>query len=133
MAQRLPTRCNPDDRLNQRVLAGTMIKAHGLMEGTPFNIAPEEVGRALATVGGVASVHDLHIWSVAPEQVMLSAHLVVRDPRQWETVLDACHTLLIERFAIKHATLQPEPMTRTVRWLDAPPYLHHRSDHQKYQ
>ena len=27
MAQRLPTRCNPDDRLNQRVLAGTMIKA----------------------------------------------------------------------------------------------------------
>lgn len=106
---------------------------HGLMEGTPFNIAPEEVGWALATVGGVASVHDLHIWSVAPEQVMLSAHLVVRDPHQWETVLDACHTLLIERFAIKHATLQPEPMTRTVRWLDAPPYLHHRSDHQKYQ
>jgi len=31
MAQRLPTRCNPDDRLNQRVLAGTMIKACGFM------------------------------------------------------------------------------------------------------
>ena len=73
----------------------------------------------MATVPGVASVHDLHIWSVASEQIMLSAHLVVRDLRQWETVLDACHALLAERFAIEHATLQPEPMVRTVRWLDA--------------
>ncbi|HRD49522.1 MAG: cation transporter [Candidatus Competibacter sp.] len=99
---------------------------HGLMEGTPFGLASEEVGRALATVPGVASVHDLHIWSVAPEQVMLSAHLVVRDLRQWETVLDACHALLVERFAIRHATLQPEPMTRTVRWLKA---RHEESPH----
>ena len=92
---------------------------HGLMEGAPFNLTPEEVGRALATVPGVASVHDLHIWSVAPEQVMLSAHLVVRDLRQWEAVLDACHLLLAGRFDIQHATLQPEPETRTVRWLEA--------------
>ncbi|MDS4041058.1 MAG: cation diffusion facilitator family transporter [Candidatus Competibacter sp.] len=92
---------------------------HGLMEGTPFTLAPEEVGRALATVPGVASVHDLHIWSVAPEQILLSAHLVVRDLRRWEMVLDACHILLAERFDIQHATLQPEPMTRTVRWLGA--------------
>ena len=92
---------------------------HGLMEGTPFTLAPEAVGRALATVPGVASVHDLHIWSVASKQVMLSAHLVVRDLRQWETVLDACHALLAERFAIEHATLQPEPETRAVRWLSA--------------
>ena len=92
---------------------------HGLMEGTPFDLAPEEVGRALATVPGVASVHDLHIWSIASEQTLLSAHLVVRDLRQWETVLDACHALLAERFAIEHATLQPEPETRTVRWVGA--------------
>lgn len=90
---------------------------HGLMEGTPLALAPETVGRALATVPGVASVHDLHIWSVGPERIMLTAHLVVRDLRQWEAVLDACHALLVAQFAIQHATLQPEPMTRTVRWL----------------
>ena len=90
---------------------------HGLMEGTPFNLAPEAVGRALATVPGVTSVHDLHIWSVASEQTLLSAHLVVRDLRQWEAVLDACHALLAERFGIQHATLQPEPETRTVHWV----------------
>ena len=89
---------------------------HGLMEGTPFNLAPEEVGQALATVPGVASVHDLHIWSVTSEQTLLTAHLVVRDLRQWETVLDASHILLAERFGIDHATLQPEPQTRIVHW-----------------
>ena len=97
----------------------------GLMEGVPFTLAPEAVGRALATVPGVASVHDLHIWSVAPERIMLSAHLVVRDLRQWETVLDACHALLVERFAIHHITLQPEPETRIVRWLAAPTHVHY--------
>ena len=100
---------------------------HGLMEGVPFALAPEEVGRALATAPGVASVHDLHIWSVAPERVMLSAHLVVRDLRQWETVLDACHALLAERFGIQHATLQPEPETRIVRWVNSPPHFHSRN------
>jgi cobalt-zinc-cadmium efflux system protein len=104
------------------------------MEGTPPNLAPEEVGRALATVPGVASVHDLHIWSVAPEQTLLSAHLVVRDLRQWEAVLDAGHALLAERFGIQHATLQPEPETRTVRWLGArsgaPTHSHPRESPQ---
>ena len=87
---------------------------HGLMEGTPFNLAPEEVGRALATAPGVASVHELYIWSVAPEQVVPSVHLVVHDLRQWETVLDARHILLTERFGIHRATLQPEPGKFTV-------------------
>lgn len=90
---------------------------HGLMEGAPFNIVPDEVGRALAGVSGVASVHDLHIWNVQADQPLLSAHLVVEDITRWEGVLEASHTLLAERFAIHHATLQPEPMTRTVRWL----------------
>lgn len=97
----------------------------GLMEGTPLALAPEAVGQALAAVPGVASVHDLHIWSVAPEQIMLTAHVVVRDLQQWETVLDACHRLLHDRFDIEHATLQPEPITRTVRWISA------RSFHQR--
>ncbi|MBL8259050.1 MAG: cation transporter [Candidatus Competibacteraceae bacterium] len=97
---------------------------HGLMESAPFALAPETVGQALATVAGVASVHDLHIWSVGPERIMLTAHLVVRDLRQWDSVLDACHALLAERFAIRHATLQPEPMARSVRWMGAPARSH---------
>jgi cobalt-zinc-cadmium efflux system protein len=97
---------------------------HGLMEGAPFDIAPEEVGRALAAVPGVGSVHDLHIWQVKAGETLLTAHLVVRDIAQWENVLEASHALLEDRFEINHATLQPEPMVRTVHWRKPPEHSH---------
>lgn len=100
---------------------------HGLMEGAPFNVDPEAVGKALASVPGVASVHDLHIWAVKADEPLLSAHLVVRDIARWESVTEASHTLLAERFDIHHATLQPEPMVRIVHWR-APPGHDHEHD-----
>lgn len=97
---------------------------HGLMEGTPLHIDPQAVGLALAGVPGVASVHDLHIWAVKAEQPLLSAHLVVEDIARWESVMEASHALLAERFEIHHVTLQPEPMTRTVHWRKPPGHEH---------
>jgi cobalt-zinc-cadmium efflux system protein len=88
---------------------------HGLMEGVPLHLSPEEIGRAVAAVPGVASVHDLHIWSVAPDKPMLSAHLLVKDLKQWEAVLRETQALLHERYGIEHVTLQPEPVDRVVR------------------
>lgn len=93
---------------------------HGLLDGVPPTLAPHEVGQALATVPGVQSVHDLHIWSASSEQVLLTAHLVVSEMRDWESVLDRCQLLLRERFAIHHATLQPEPGLRRVQWRQRP-------------
>jgi len=81
---------------------------HGLMEGVPLHLSLEEVGRALAGVPGVKSVHDLHVWSVASDEIMLSAHLMVEDMRQWPDILVASRTLLHDRFDIGHITLQPE-------------------------
>lgn len=89
---------------------------HGLMEGVPLDIDLQEVGQALATVPGVASVHDLHIWAVKSDVPVLSAHLVVHDLTEWEAVLERSHALLTKRFGITHTTLQPEPIGRRVRW-----------------
>lgn len=97
---------------------------HGLMEGAPFDVDPGAVGRALAGVPGVASVHDLHIWAVKAGQPLLSAHLVVRDIARWESVMEASHAMLAEQFEIHHATLQPEPMIRTVHWREPPEHEH---------
>ncbi|MBI3916608.1 MAG: cation transporter, partial [Betaproteobacteria bacterium] len=36
---------------------------HGLMEGVPFHLSLPEIGKAMAGVPGVLSVHDLHVWS----------------------------------------------------------------------
>ncbi|MCX7689102.1 MAG: hypothetical protein N2045_14165, partial [Fimbriimonadales bacterium] len=64
----------------------------------------------------VASVHDLHIWSVRSDLTVLTAHLVLPDLRNWDETLEQAHELLAHEFGIHHATLQPEPMTRRIRW-----------------
>jgi len=88
---------------------------HGLMEGVPLHLSLDEIGRAIASVPGVASVHDLHIWSVASDKAMLSAHLVVENMQRWETVLAEARELLLERYGIEHITLQPEPVEHVIR------------------
>ncbi len=104
---------------------------HGLMEGAPLNLDPRAVGQALAAVPGVASVHDLHLWNVRADETLLTAHLVVRDLAAWEQVMEASHALLNGQFGIHHATLQPEPLTRTVRWGPRPGSGHpHEESHE---
>ncbi len=79
-----------------------------LMEGVPRHLDLPEVGRAMAAVDGVGSVHDLHIWTLSSGSVALSAHLVVREFARWPRVLQEERRLLEERFGIGHVTLQPE-------------------------
>jgi cobalt-zinc-cadmium efflux system protein len=88
---------------------------HGLMEGVPFHLSLVEIGKAMAAVPGVASVHDLHIWSISAERIALSAHVVLQRMGQWDAVLAGLQTLLCERFAIEHVTLQPESATHVLR------------------
>lgn len=84
---------------------------HVLMEGVPRHIDLEEVGRSLARVAGVRSVHDLHIWTAAAGAPALSAHVVVEDMARWMETLEALRTVLRDRYGIGHVTLQPESAT----------------------
>jgi cobalt-zinc-cadmium efflux system protein len=85
------------------------------MEGVPFHLSLVEIGKAMAAVPGVASVHDLHIWSISAERIALSAHVVLDRLGQWDAVLAGLQTLLCERFAIEHVTLQPETTGHVLR------------------
>lgn len=87
---------------------------HGIMEGVPLHLSLEEIGQEMAGIPGVVSVHDLHVWSVASEEIMLSAHLVVEDMRDWPMVLENSRKLLHQRFDIEHVTLQPETVPQAV-------------------
>ncbi len=88
---------------------------HVIMEGVPRNLDLPEIGRALAGVKGVASVHDLHIWTLSSGVVALSAHVVVRDLAHWNELLDAAKRVLHEHYDIGHVTLQPEANTHVLR------------------
>jgi cobalt-zinc-cadmium efflux system protein len=79
-----------------------------LLEGVPDGLSLEEIGRAMAAVPGVGSVHDLHIWSLGSHQIALSAHVLVTRQEHWPTVLLQLRSLLVSRYGITHSTLQPE-------------------------
>ena len=81
---------------------------HGLMEGVPLHLSLEEIGKTMAGVEGVISVHDLHIWSLTAERIALSAHVVVRGLESWPETLIRLKALLAQRYNIEHVTLQPE-------------------------
>jgi len=96
-----------------------------LMEGVPPSLSSEQIGRALASIPGVSSVHDLHVWTLSSNRVALSAHLVVDSLEGWPLVLAASRHALADQ-GIAHVTLQPEPLTTPIRWLPFPG--RHQSD-----
>jgi cobalt-zinc-cadmium efflux system protein len=88
---------------------------HVIMEGVPRNIDLPEIGRALAAVPGVQSVHDLHIWTLSSGMVALSAHIMVENLSGWEDILDKLRGLLHDHYSIEHVTLQPELTTHILK------------------
>lgn len=81
---------------------------HTLLEGVPDHLSLPDVGRAMASIDGVRSVHDLHIWSLGSQRIALSAHIVLTESGRWPAILAGLQRLLAERFGISHVTLQPE-------------------------
>lgn len=84
---------------------------HVLLEGVPLNLDLEEIGKSMAQIRGVDSVHDLHIWTLSSGSVALSAHVVMRDLKDWPPALGTLRDMLHERYDIDHVTLQPETNT----------------------
>ncbi len=78
-----------------------------LMEATPDHIALGDVHDRIASVPGVDSVHDLHVWTVTSGVVAMSGHLVVRNPTDNQPVLEAVQDRM-RALGINHVTVQME-------------------------
>ncbi len=91
---------------------------HVLMEGVPFDLQLDTIGRELAALDGVLRVHDLHVWTLASGSIALSAHVEVRTLDDWPRILDAARHVLDTHHGIHHVTLQPETLT-------VQPLVHH--------
>lgn len=78
-----------------------------LMEATPGHIALGDVHDRIASVPGVDSVHDLHVWTVTSGVVAMSGHLVVRNPTDNQPVLEAVQDRM-RALGINHVTVQME-------------------------
>jgi cobalt-zinc-cadmium efflux system protein len=78
-----------------------------LLESTPGHIDLEVVRTQLEAIPGIESVHDLHVWSVTPRMVAMSAHAIVRDSEAQQHALEHIHDAM-RLFGIQHVTVQLE-------------------------
>lgn len=81
-----------------------------LFEGVPKNLALESVSQAICQTNGVLGTHDLHVWTVCPDNIYLTGHLVVspeKTHQEIQTILKELEKKLL-LFGIKHLTFQVE-------------------------
>jgi cobalt-zinc-cadmium efflux system protein len=78
-----------------------------LLEATPPHIALSDVHERIASVPGVDSVHDLHLWTVTSGVVAMSGHLVVKNPTDNQPVLEEVQGRM-RALGIAHVTVQVE-------------------------
>ena len=76
------------------------------MEGSPGEIDPEAVGRAVVAQPEVVEVHDLHVWTVTSGFPAFAAHVLVDPGADCHAVRRRLESLLSERFGLTHTTLQ---------------------------
>ncbi|HSW86998.1 MAG TPA: cation diffusion facilitator family transporter [Rhabdochlamydiaceae bacterium] len=76
-----------------------------LMEAAPLDSDPRAIQRDLQKIPGVTEVHDLHVWTVSPNDNSLSVHLVAKNTQQ---ALNDAHRIIESKHRIHHMTIQVE-------------------------
>ncbi len=83
--------------------------AHILLEGTPAEIDPKGLRRALmAEIPGLKDVHHIHAWSLSPDRPLLTLHAQVGESADPQATLERIKQVLSQRYGIEHATVQVE-------------------------
>ena len=83
-----------------------------LMEGTPPEIDPARIERALLSLPGVQGVHHLHVWALGSHYNLLSAHILIDDVslHEGQKTLAVIARHLESHFPVHHVTIQLETL-----------------------
>jgi cobalt-zinc-cadmium efflux system protein len=84
------------------------LTARVLLQLPPPGFDVRALREAMAAVPNVASVHDLHVWTLDGRAPILSAHVVIHPDGDHDAVRSALDGVLEERFDVHHGTLQVE-------------------------
>ncbi len=80
-----------------------------LLEGTPAHINIVNLREQLHRVGGVGSIHDLHVWTLTSGVMAMSCHVVAQNSEFSRTeILSRLRSVAKESFHIDHTTIQIE-------------------------
>jgi cobalt-zinc-cadmium efflux system protein len=79
------------------------------LQAVPPGVDLRAINDYLASVPGVADVHDLHVWAMSTTETALTAHLLTAvGPVDRDALLATATSGLREKFSIAHATIQIE-------------------------
>jgi len=114
----LATGWTPIDPLLSLLVAALILRSawkltresgHILLEGSPLDPDGERLRREIpAALPAVHDVHHVHVWSLTPARHLVSLHAAVESGEDRQAVLVAIKALLVERYGIRHATIQLE-------------------------
>ncbi|OYU35198.1 cation diffusion facilitator family transporter [Novosphingobium sp. PASSN1] len=76
--------------------------------GVPGSVDSHAVQGHLASLPGVAAIHDLHIWPMSTTETAMTAHLVMPGGNPGDGFLTSLAHILKHDFGICHATVQIE-------------------------
>lgn len=79
-----------------------------LLESVPSHLTLGDIRTSIAKVPGVAGVHDLHVWSLASDDISLTVHVELAPGAEPDAVRKCVAETLRERFDISHVTIQVE-------------------------
>lgn len=80
-----------------------------LLEFAPSGLEQDVIEAKLAGIDGVASVHELHVWSLGSGRAAVTAHLVPDRSAMAFDVLKRAEHVLHHELGVEHTTLQVEP------------------------
>jgi cobalt-zinc-cadmium efflux system protein len=109
------------DPLAALVVVGLMVHAgwgllrdsgRVLLEAAPQGMDVAAVGRSICAVPGVVEVHDLHVWEITSGFPALAAHVLVAPGEDCHAARRTLESVLHERFALEHTTLQVDHASR---------------------
>lgn len=86
-----------------------------LMESSPPELNIEDIKQSLLSLADLDGIHDLHVWTLSTNNVLLSAHVEVNNMLNWPVLLTNIRHCLANEYGIQHITLQAEPTRAKTR------------------
>lgn len=77
------------------------------MQGVPSHVSLDAVRSSIREVGGVVSVHELHVWQLSESTVVASVHVLISPGVDYMTAAAGIREAL-HSHGIHSVTIQPE-------------------------
>lgn len=77
-----------------------------LLEGTPIDsVDTVELFNAITKIDFVEELHDFHVWELAPDKPIMTAHIVIKNGMNAKLALAELTSLVQHDFDIFHSTI----------------------------